>query len=169
MNLLPRDLPSLTLESIAQQAILPATVAPISDGKRLFVALPNRGILAFDTITGVDMTPPTVKMLLPYPGDEFSTQPGAQLLFYLDDLGSGVKPSSIRVLADHILLKHSYSPNGILTVPFGPPTGNRPLRDGTQLIKVAVEDWKGNLSETPFYIKVVNQLKQSQPKTSEES
>lgn len=164
MNLLPLA-PALK-ENFGSSPQLKMTVAPMTDGQRLFVSVPGRGLLAFSGTNVSDTTPPVIKMIYPNPGDELS--PNAKIVFRIWDIGSGVNPYSIKVLLGRAELKYKYDATGMLEVNFGGNSGNKSLPEGRSTVKVQVSDWFDNKQDTDFQLNVSSKVSSLSNKISSE-
>ncbi|HRJ27240.1 MAG TPA: PQQ-binding-like beta-propeller repeat protein [Fimbriimonadaceae bacterium] len=175
-NYIVRPLPGSTFAPSASQpaggsAAAPAgpptfvTVAgsPVVSGDTMIVIARDGSILAFDKKNGVDLTPPTVRMLFPNPGDQVNPNPPFQLAFRVEDEASGVNFDLAKVTIDGIDYTSRITREGILTVQFGGSSNNPVLTDGRKTILVRVYDWMGNRNDFTFVVAADSSLRLSGP------
>ncbi|MFQ3677394.1 MAG: PQQ-binding-like beta-propeller repeat protein [Fimbriimonadaceae bacterium] len=139
-------------------AVPAAGPAILVDGT-LMVLAQDGSLLAFDSRTGVDLTPPTVRMVWPNPGEEVSGQPPLELVFRIEDEASGVKDSSLKIEINGEEVRAELGRDGFATVRFSLTGENRPLTDGRKTIRVTVSDWMGNQTVAEFALIVDNTLR----------
>ncbi|MEZ0327228.1 MAG: PQQ-binding-like beta-propeller repeat protein [Fimbriimonas sp.] len=137
------------------QANAPVVVA----GDTLLIAAKDGSLLAFDKNLGVDLTPPTVKMFFPNPGDQVSGQPPLLLAFKVEDIASGLDTKTIKVDIEGQEYETTLNAEGILIVRFSLTGKNRPLGDGRKTINVTAVDWMGNVAKQSFALTIDNTLK----------
>jgi len=137
------------------QAAGPATIA----GNTLLISAKDGSILAFDRDLGVDLTPPTVKLLFPNSGDQVSGQPPLVLVFKIDDEASGVKPSTISIEIDGEKYVSKREKDGNYSVRFSQTGENKLLSDGRKVITVTVSDWLQNQKVAKFALTIDNSLR----------
>jgi hypothetical protein len=137
------------------QAAGPATIA----GNTLLISAKDGSILAFDRDLGVDLTPPTVKLLFPNSGDQVSGQPPLVLVFKIDDEASGVKPSTISIEIDGEKYVSKREKDGNYSVRFSQTGENKLLSDGRKVITVTVSDWLQNQRVAKFALTIDNSLR----------
>ncbi|HSI71864.1 MAG TPA: PQQ-binding-like beta-propeller repeat protein [Fimbriimonas sp.] len=137
------------------QANAPAVVA----GDTLLIAAKDGSLLAFDKNLGVDLTPPSVKMVFPNPGDQVSGQPPLLLAFRLQDDASGIDIKTIKVEIEGQAYDSTFNKDGLLIVRFSLSSNNRPLSDGRKSIIVTAVDWMGNTAKQSFALTIDNTLK----------
>jgi len=141
-----------------------ASGAPIVLGKTLYLLAQDGSLLAFDSQIGVDLTPPTVRMAFPNPGDQVSGQPPLQFIFVVTDEASGINPETMRVSIDGVAMKHEFTRDGFLSVRIQTEGDNKPLTDGRKVIEVVATDWLGNVKTQQFSVTVDNTLPKSNPR-----
>jgi outer membrane protein assembly factor BamB len=137
------------------QASGPATLA----GNTLLILARDGSLLAFDRELGVDLTPPTVKMLFPNPGDQGASQPSMELIFRIEDEASGIDDKTLKIEVDGKTLEHEFGRDGIAVVRISSAGKNRPLTDGRKTFTVTVSDWMGNTSTTSYTLVIDNALR----------
>jgi outer membrane protein assembly factor BamB len=137
------------------QANAPAVVA----GNTLLIAAKDGSLLAFDKNLGVDLTPPTVKMVFPNPGDQVSGQPPLILAFQLQDEASGIDVKTIKVEIEGQEYESVFNKDGLLIVRFSLSGKNHPLSDGRKNIVVTAVDWMGNVAKQSYALTIDNTLK----------
>ncbi len=121
-------------------------------GTTLLVTARDGSLLAFDKSAGVDLTPPSVRMAFPNPGDQVNPGPPFALFFRVEDEASGVNLELASVTIDGVEVKSKITRDGVLSVQFGGSSGNSPMSDGRKVIIVKVYDWMGNKNEAAFSI-----------------
>lgn len=141
-----------------------ASAAPILVGETLFLLARDGSLLAFDPKLGVDLTPPTVRMAFPNPGDQVSGQPPLEFVFLVTDEASGINPDSVLVTINGQPMKHEFTREGLLTVRIQTEGENRPLTDGRKSIEVVAVDWLGNLRRQQFSVVIDNTLPRFNPR-----
>lgn len=139
-------------------AVPAAGPAVLVDGTLLVLAQ-DGSLLAFDSRTGVDLTPPTVRMVWPNPGEEVSGQPPLELVFRIEDEATGVNESSLKIEVNGQELAAEMGRDGFAIVRFSVGGDNRPLTDGRRTIRVTVSDWMGNQTVAEFALLVDNTLR----------
>ncbi len=157
---------STTTQSKPQNYITAASPA-ILTGSTLLLQTKDGSLLAFDKSLGVDLTPPTVKMFFPLPGDVISGQPPLEFAFKLEDEASGINMSSVKATIDGNPVDFTLSRDGILSIDIssaplnaqGKPNKNIPLQDGRRQIQITATDWMGNTSDTVYVVSIDNSLK----------
>jgi outer membrane protein assembly factor BamB len=127
-------------------------------GTTLVVPEQDSSLIGFDTINGVDLTPPKVDMLFPNAGDQVSGQPPLLLYWKVRDWGSGVNESTLKVTIDGKPYEFEYHRNGDLLLRFSNEGKNHPLQDGRHDILVDVFDWMGNEAQQHFSLTIDNTL-----------
>jgi len=134
-----------------------AASAPILAGNSLLQIARDGSILCFDKENGVDLTPPTVKMLFPNAGDAVNGQPPLQLFFKVADESSGIDTKSLKVLIGGKEYESRMNDEGYVFVKF---TGgkNQPMMDGRKEIVVKIKDWLGNEASQKFFLTIDNAL-----------
>jgi outer membrane protein assembly factor BamB len=140
----------------------PATVpiaGPPASVRGTMLALARDGsLLAFDRTTGVDLTPPAVRMLWPNPGDQVAGKAPMEMAFLLTDASSGVRPDSVQVFVDGAEYAGRYQRDGLLTVAIASGGPNRELMDGRREVTVKAKDWLGNETKRTFVLLIDNTL-----------
>lgn len=144
---------------------LPAAGPAVLDGDTLLLMTVDGSVLAFDKNHGVDLTPPTVKMNWPNPGDLVSGQPPLELIFKIDDEASGINTSTLKILIDGQEMEHEFGRDGIALVRISSLGKNKPLNNGRKVITVAVSDWLGNQTRAEFTLVIDNTLRPLQRPT----
>jgi outer membrane protein assembly factor BamB len=128
------------------------------DGTTLLVPARDSSLLAFDKTLGVDLTPPTVQLLFPNPGDQVAGLPPLLLYFKIRDEGSGVNEKTIQIKIDDKTYDFKYERSGYVTVQFSREGKNRLLADGRHVITVNATDWLGNVANQSFSLTIDNTL-----------
>jgi outer membrane protein assembly factor BamB len=140
-------------------ATVPASGAAVLDGQTLLVPVKDGSIIAFDKDLGVDLTPPSVKMLFPNPGDQVSPLSPLALLFEIADEASGVNPKTLTVTIDGKPYDYKYTPDGRVQIDFSQEGKNKLLTDGRKTIEIDVSDWMGNQAKVKFALVVDSTLR----------
>lgn len=139
--------------------------APVSvvDGTLLLLGRDGQ-INAFDRASGVDLTPPAVRMVFPTNGFEMSGRSnvgsGERQPFFVWDIqdeSTGVKLDSVKVEINGQVARHQLTRDGQLVV-FIDGAQNRSLTDGPKTLTVTASDWLGNTAKTEFRILIDNTL-----------
>jgi len=110
--------------------------------------------LAFDKISGVDLTPPSVKMLWPTAGDQVSPNPPAELVFKIEDFSSGINPATVKCTMNNQGYLITPDKDGIYRVLVLANTQNKSLPIGRCVITISAADWLGNKAEVSFVLQV---------------
>lgn len=134
-----------------------AAAPPVLSGTTLLLLARDGTLLAFDRSSGVDVTPPTVKMTWPNPGDQVSGR-SLELAFRVEDQATGVNPDSVTVEIDGSPVEFQYTRDGVIVVSFSTLSKNKPLNDGRRIITVIAADWLGNTIRAPFTLTIDNTL-----------
>jgi len=142
-----------------------ASNSAVLAGQTLLVPARDGSLLAFDKDLGVDLTPPTVKMLFPNAGEQVSGLPPLILLFKVEDDNSGINRDTLKVSVEGRDLDYTFTKEGLVLVRFslsasngGSVNNNRPLQDGRHVFTVTVSDWMGNEGKTDFALLIDNLL-----------
>ncbi|MCX7799738.1 MAG: PQQ-binding-like beta-propeller repeat protein [Fimbriimonadales bacterium] len=139
--------------------VVTAASSPVAVGGTLLLLARDGSLLAFDGQTGVDLTPPTIRMVWPDPGAEVSGQPPLDLIFRIEDEGTGVNDKTIKVLVDGVPYEHSFDRDGFATVRVSSVGKNRPLNNGRRTITVVASDWFGNEAKQNYTLFIDNTLR----------
>ncbi|MBI1756352.1 MAG: PQQ-binding-like beta-propeller repeat protein [Fimbriimonas ginsengisoli] len=124
----------------------------------LLVMVKDGSLLAFDKQTGVDLTPPEVKMVWPNPGDQISGRLPMTFYFEIEDEASGIDPKTLKFTVDGKTVESERNKDGRYLVKLHITQENRPLREGKHTITVQAVDWSGNRAEETFILMVDNTL-----------
>ncbi len=136
---------------------VPAAGPAILAGETLLVLAKDGSLLAFDRMSGVDLTPPTVEMTFPKPGDQVSSK-SLEIHFQLDDEASGLRSDSVTVSVDGKMLDYKLARDGEVTVRFSMSGKNGLMTDGRHVFTINSTDWLGNSSTSTFALTVDNNL-----------
>ncbi len=136
------------------QASSPAVLA----GQTLLVPARDGSLLAFDKDLGVDLTPPTVKMEFPNPGEAVCGLPPLVLLFKVEDEASGLNKDSLKISGDNQDWAYTFTKEGLVLVRFSSSGANKSLADGRRTFIVTASDWMGNESKTEVSLMIDNLL-----------
>lgn len=131
---------------------------PVLAGSTLLVPAKDGSILAFDKVTGVDLTGPKVDLLFPNPGDQVSGQPPLLLLFKIEDIASGIKNSTLKIEIGGQPLEYKMERDGRVVVRFTQTGQNKALSDGRKEIVLTVTDWLGNVTKQTYALTIDNTL-----------
>lgn len=145
--------------TVTRVLALPAAGPAVLDGDTLLLMTIDGSVLAFDKNHGVDLTPPSVKMNWPSPGDLVSGQPPLELIFKIDDEASGINTSTLKILIDGQEMEHEFGRDGIASVRISSLGKNKPLNNGRKVITVVVSDWLGNQTRAEFALVIDNTLR----------
>jgi hypothetical protein len=133
------------------------------DGDTMLVLAQDGSLLAFDKNHGVDLTPPSVKMTWPTPGDLVSGQPPLQLVFKIEDEASGINTKTLKILVDGQEMENEFGRDGLAIVRVSSLGKNKPFTDGRKTITVIVADWLGNEARKDFTLVIDNTLRPLTP------
>lgn len=134
------------------------------NGSRLYALAEDGSVFAFGTSWSADETGPRISLLYPPMGAAMSGQPDLDIIFRIEDAGTGVMSRSIRVTMNGKDMNFEYVPGGgYVYVRIRPPGSktpgaNLPLTDGKKSIVISVADWSGNVSEKTFTLTIDNTL-----------
>jgi hypothetical protein len=143
------------LEVKSVQAAGPVVV----EGDTLVMLAVDGSILAFDENLGVDLTPPDVMMAWPNAGDQVSGRAPMELVFIVNDAGSGVNLEGIKVTINGNPYVHELDKENRVRVRIISSAGpNFPLADGRSRITIAASDWMGNATAANFVLTIDNTL-----------
>jgi len=137
---------------------VPAAGTPVVVGDTLLVLSRDGSIFAFDKNQGVDLTPPEVKMLWPNMGDQVAGKAPMELVFKIDDVGSGVNPDTLSVTIGGETYLGTLSRDGYLSIKIVTGSANKPLQNGRKIIVVKITDWLGNTVNANFAVTIDNTL-----------
>jgi outer membrane protein assembly factor BamB len=137
---------------------VPASASAVLSGQTLLVPVRDGSLLAFDKDLGVDLTPPTVKLVFPNPGDQVNGLPPLILLFKVEDDDSGINKDTLKVSVEGKDLDYTFTKEGYVMVRFALDGNNRALPDGRHTFTVTVSDWMGNEGKTDFALIIDNLL-----------
>lgn len=139
-------------------SLLPATVATagpaVVAGSSLLVLAQDGSLLAFDKVSGVDLTAPSVKMLWPTAGDQVSPNPPAELVFKIEDFSSGINPATVKCTMNGQNFIITPDKDGIYRVLILAGTQNKSLPVGRCVITISATDWLGNKADVSFVLQV---------------
>ena len=138
---------------------VPASGPAVLDGDTLMILAQDGSVLAFDKNLGVDLTPPSVKMTWPNPGDLVSGQPPLELIFKIDDEASGINTKSLKITVGGQEMEHEFGRDGFAIVRISSLGKNKPLTNGRKVITVTVSDWLGNTANSVFNLVIDNTLR----------
>lgn len=138
---------------------IPASGPAVMDGNTLLILTSDGSLLAFDKELGVDLTPPSVKMMWPSAGDLVSGQPPLELIFKIEDEASGIDTKTLKIDVDGQEMEYDFGRDGIALVRISSLGKNKPLFDGRKTITVTVSDWVGNTAKAQFQLVIDNTLK----------
>ncbi len=131
----------------------------VASGNTLFIQTNDGSLFAFDKELGVDLTPPTAKMLWPNPGDQISPTPPAEFVFKLEDYGSGINPESVKCTINGKDQVVTYDKTTALLRILIITGGRNPsLAIGRAEFEITASDWLGNESKTKFAVTVDPQV-----------
>lgn len=131
----------------------------VVEGDTLVMMAIDGSILAFDKTLGVDLTPPDVTMAWPNAGDQVSGRAPMELVFIMNDAGSGVNYEGVKVTINGNPYVHELDKDNRVRVRIVSSAGpNFPLADGRARITVAGSDWLGNATATNFVLTIDNTL-----------
>ena len=145
-------------QEVAMIDTVQAAGPAVGGGTTLLVFGRDSSLLAFDKESGVDLTPPDVKMTFPNPGDQVSGRPPLALVFKITDEATGVNPSTLKISADGMPLDYEFTNEGLAVVRFTLSGKNRVLTNGRKTITVDVADWVGNTSHTTYSLTIDDTL-----------
>ncbi|MFM9874008.1 MAG: PQQ-binding-like beta-propeller repeat protein [Fimbriimonadaceae bacterium] len=131
---------------------------PAMSGNSLFVLTQDASLLMFDKDLGVDLTPPTVDLLWPTPGNEIAGKAPMEMIFKLEDLGIGINPDSVKVTINGKEYVHRMSNDGYVSVLIISRGANAQIANGRATISVTASDWLGNKMQRDFSVKIDNTL-----------
>jgi hypothetical protein len=144
-----------------------AAGSPVLAGSSLLVLAKDASLLCFDATTGVDLTPPDIKMVFPNPGESVSGQPPLTLFFTIDDEVSGLDPDSVQFFVDGQLVpkqsdlfpgQYDRTKDGYYLLRVAEQGPIKPLHDGRHLFTVKASDYMGNKGSEDFILIIDNQL-----------
>lgn len=145
-----------------QDATKPVTIqpaaTPVLAGSTLLVPAKDGSVLAFDKVTGVDLTGPKVDLLFPNPGDQVSGQPPLLLLFKVEDIATGIKNDTLKIEIGGQALDYKMERDGRVVVRFSQTGKNKSLSDGRKEIVLTVSDWMGNVTKQTYALTIDNTL-----------
>ncbi len=137
-----------------------ASGTPVVAGDTLLVLARDGSLLAFDKNSGVDLTPPSISMSWPHPGDQVNGE-SLEVLFKIEDEASGVNDKSLKITLDGAPLDVTFGRDDVASVRFSFASKNPPLQNGRRVLSVTASDWMGNTVTKDFVLNVDNSL----PKT----
>ena len=142
---------------------VPVVTVPIATqivlaGSTLLVPAGDSSVLAFDKMTGVDLTPPVVKTIWPISGELIAGTTGQEFLFQIDDDTSGVDGKTISVTIGGKPYAYDFARDGVLVVRVSQAKKNPTIPSGRQELVVTVSDWLGNKTVHTVSLKVDNSL-----------
>lgn len=131
---------------------------------RVYALAEDGSVFAFGTSWSADEVGPRISLLYPPMGAAMSGQPDLDIIFRIEDAGTGVMSRSLRVTMNGQDMNFEYVPGGgYVYVRIRPPGSktpgaNLPLTDGKKTIVVSAADWAGNISEKTFTLTIDNTL-----------
>ena len=148
---------------------IPAAGPAVLSGDTLFILAQDGSVLAFDKQLGVDLTPPSVKMVWPNAGDMVNGQPPLELIFKIEDEASGIDNKTIKIMADGQDLEYEFGRDGIALVKISSLGKNKGFTNGRKVITVMVSDWLGNQTRAEFALIIDNTLRPLQRPANEQN
>jgi len=141
----------------------PVVTVPIATqivlaGSTLLVTAGDSSLLAFDKVTGVDLTSPVVKTLWPSSGEMIAGTNGQEFLFQIDDDTSGVDGKTISVTIGGKPYAYDFGKDGVLIIRVSQAKKNPSIPSGRHDLVVTVSDWLGNKTTHSVSLKVDNAL-----------
>lgn len=136
-------------------------------GDTLFLQSRDGNLLAFDKNDGVDLTAPTATLIFPLAGSELNPQYGQKktnaagnqewqltgeyvsLYFSVDDLGSGLNLSTVKVTANGQALEALVTREGYVVVNLGAAKNTFATR-GRMVFNLTAADWMGNSASQKY-------------------
>ncbi len=137
---------------------IPAAGPAVTMGDSLFLLCLDGSLLSFDKNNGVDLTPPTAQMVWPNAGDQISGQAPLQIVFLLEDLGSGINPETVGLKVNDQPVNIDLNRDGFLRYTVTTGGANRPLRNGRATLVVTATDWMGNTMTSTFALTIDNTI-----------
>jgi len=147
-----------TTQEVEIPKYIPAAGTPVVSGDTLLVLSRDGSIFAFDKNQGVDLTPPEVKMLWPNAGDQVAGKAPMEMVFKIDDLGSGLNPDTLSVTIGGETYLGTLTKDGYLSIKIVTGMANKPLQNGRKVIVVKISDWLGNVANASFALTIDNTL-----------
>jgi outer membrane protein assembly factor BamB len=146
-----------------QTSTEPVTTVEISApavlaGKTLLVPAADSSLLAFDIDSGVDLVGPEVKQVWPQPGELTSGKLGQEFIFKIEDEGSGVNISSMKLDFDGVNYNYEFGRDGYLVCQISQTKRNNMLGAGRHTVHVNVTDWMGNVTTYTATVRIDNTL-----------
>ena len=149
-----------------------AAAPAVVQGDTLILLAKDGSICAFDKNLGVDLTPPTARMVWPNAGDQVSGRAPMELVFIVEDEGSGINYDYVDDFGldnRENLNSLNLTINGQESVPTIDKAGririqfirggrNKPLPNGRAEIVLTISDGMGNTSTTHFVLTIDNTL-----------
>ena len=141
-------------------------------GDTLVLLAKDGSICAFDKNLGVDLTAPTARMVWPNAGDQVSGRAPMELIFIVEDEGSGInydygygfgpgdqsKVTSLSLTINGQEYLPTIDKAGRIRIQFIRGGRNKPLPDGRAVIVLTISDGLGNTSKTTFVLTIDNEL-----------
>ena len=131
---------------------------PAQSGNSLFVLTRDASLLMFDKELGVDLTPPTIDMLWPTPGNDIAGKAPLEMIFKIEDLGIGIDPDSVKVMINGKEYVHRLSNDGFLSILIVTRGANPQIANGRATVSITATDWLGNTKTRDFSMKIDNSL-----------
>ncbi len=141
-----------------QMFTIQAAGTPVVAGDTLLVLAKDGSLLAFDKNTGIDLTPPAVRMSWPQAGDQVNGE-SLEVLFKIEDEASGINEKTIAVSVDGNPIDVKFGRDGIALMRFNSASKNPPLTNGRKVFEVMVSDWMGNAAKEHFVLTIDNSLR----------
>ncbi len=127
-------------------------------GKTLLVPAADSSLLAFDMDSGVDLVGPEVKQVWPQPGELTSGKLGQEFIFKIEDEGSGVNISTMKLDFDGVNYNYEFGRDGYLVCQISQTKRNNMLSAGRHTVHLNVTDWMGNVTSYSATVRIDNTL-----------
>lgn len=137
---------------------VPAAGPAVTMGDTLLLLCLDGSLIAFDKNNGVDLTPPSAEMLWPNEGDQISGQAPLQMVFHIEDLGSGINHDTVSMTVNGQPQNIDLDKDGYIRYSITTGGANRPLRNGRTTIVITASDWLGNTMTKTYALTVDNTL-----------
>ena len=157
-----RPLPSNAVNAAPRQDYVNITTSPVVANGTLYILTDNGELIAFSTLKGVDVTSPEVEYVLPEAGESMPGQPPLEITAKINDEGSGINPSTVKLFLDEEALSCDFdSTKGLISYKFLVSQTNKPWSDGRHNLRLEASDWAGNKLNKTWSVMVDNSLKRA--------
>jgi hypothetical protein len=142
----------------SESPFVPAAGPAVVSGDAMLVLVRDGSLISFDSLNGVDLTPPISSVLFPAQGSIIAGKIPLEMVFRIEDIGCGVNPDTVQLTVNGEPAKVETSREGIVRFKIVARGANKPLKDGRTEFVLSASDWLGNSSSQTYTFLIDNTL-----------